>query len=259
MHDDSISLGGFATLTNIGAAYDTIQASRGLGIALVNFTGVESIDFRVGVNKIGTGTQSWQLWNQTDAAEIGVIDDAGAASEKFLSTTINGGAIPTGIKLVRVRAKSTVAADDPVFGGATLLLRRPAITFERLGLAEQIIRNAFQLTHNMRSNANAYKAQVTAGVIPIATIAQTMVADAGQYLIRLAWFTSLAAADLPLLTQVLGDYNLTLSNLASFRDNLITVAEHTEEATLTTGQQINTEADFVLANVPNFRSLWPQG
>lgn len=253
MHDQSISIGSFVTLTNIGADYDTTQASRGLGIALVDFVGVDSIDLRIAVNKIGTGTQSWQLWNQTDAQEIGVIEDAGSAGEKFLTATIN--TVPTDEKLLRIRAKSTVAADDPVFGGATILLRRPTITFERLGLAEQIIRNAFQLTGNMRENANAYKARVTAGQ-PVESIATLMQADTTQYLIRLGWFTSLANANLALLSQVLGDYGLVPSQLQSFRDNLIAVAEHTQAATLTTGQQINTEADYVLANVPNFTRLW---
>lgn len=248
-----ISVGNFATLTNVGASYDAIQASRGLGIALIDFTGVEAIEFRVGCNKIGTGTQSWQLWNQTDGQEIGVIDDAGAAGDKVLTATFEN--IPTGVKLCRVRCKSSVAADDPVYGGAAIRLVRPTITFERLGLAEQIIRNAFQLAGNMRDNANAYKAAVVAET-PIEQISSVMLADAGQYLIRLGWFTSLANSDLPLLSQVMGDYGLTPSALQSFRDNMVAVSQHIQAAALTTGEQINTEADYVLANVPNFKRLW---
>jgi hypothetical protein len=108
-------------LTNVGANYDTIAQARGLGVAVVNMTGITTIDFRVNVNKVGTGTQSWQLWNETDGAQIGVIDDAGASGNKTLTTTINGVSL-TGKKLLRIRAKSTTAADDPVYYGAALHL-----------------------------------------------------------------------------------------------------------------------------------------
>jgi hypothetical protein len=116
-----VSLGGYNVLTNVGAAYDTVALARGLGIVVVNMTGITSIDFRVNVNKVGTGTQSWQIWNETDGQQVGVIDDAGAAGNKTLTGTISGLAL-TGKKLLRIRAKSTVAADDPVYYGATLLL-----------------------------------------------------------------------------------------------------------------------------------------
>ncbi len=254
MHDDMVSIGGFTTLTDVGAAYDTIQASRGLGMALVNFLGVESIDFRVAVNKIGTGTQSWQLWNVTDGAQIGVIDDAASAGERVISTTINSG-LPNGIKLLRVRAKSTVAADDPVYGGATLLLQRPAMSFERMGLADQLTFNAYGITRNIRDNANGYKAKVMAGV-SVSAIAAEMVANAGQYIIRMGWFTTAVSNNLAAVTATLGDYGVALAGLAAFRDNIIAVSEHTQAATLTTGNQIDTEADYILANVPSYARLW---
>lgn len=110
------------TLTNVGSAYDSIAASKGLGMQRINFTGATQVMFDVLVNKVGTGTQSWQLWNMTDGAQIGVIDDAAAAGDnRLLSATFNVNL--TGEKLVRVRAKSTVAADDPVFYGCSVLLK----------------------------------------------------------------------------------------------------------------------------------------
>ena len=125
---ESISFGGFVTLTNIGTAYDTIPASQGLGLALIQATGITSVIFGVKVNKIGTGTQSWQLFNETDTSEITVIDDAGATGIKMLSTTVNfNPALESGVKMIRVRAKSTVPADDPIYFGGTLGIRRSSL------------------------------------------------------------------------------------------------------------------------------------
>jgi len=117
----TVALGAYVVLTNVGANYDTVAVSRGLGIALVDFTGAASVAFRVRCNKVGTGTQSWQLWNETDGAEIVHIDDAAAAGDnKLLSGSSNVSL--TGQKVVRVRCKSTVAGDDPVYYGASILL-----------------------------------------------------------------------------------------------------------------------------------------
>lgn len=132
---DSVSLGGLSILTNVGAAYDAIQAAKGLGVALVEFAGVVSVRFDVFVSKVGTGVQSWQLFNVTDNSELARIDDSGAAGDKVLSVTRTNPALPaapilptSGTKLLRVRAKSTVAADDPVYYGATLKVTRNLLT-----------------------------------------------------------------------------------------------------------------------------------
>lgn len=117
--DVTIPLGGLAVLTNVGASYDAVNASRGLGFVETDWTGVTQIIFTVKVNKVGTGTQSWQLWNETNAAQIGVIDDAGAAGNKTLTTTLTAG-LPTGVKVLRIRCKSTVSTDDPLYYGANL-------------------------------------------------------------------------------------------------------------------------------------------
>lgn len=252
--DTPMSLGGFATLTNVGAAYDTIPAARGLGVALIDFTGITEIEFRVGCNKVGTGTQSWQLWNETDGIEIGVIDDAGAAGNKILSATLTAD-IPTGVKLVRVRIKSTTAADDPVYYGAALLLKRPSPSFERCGFIEQLIRNVYGLIRDMRDNANGYKSRVIAGH-PINVIAETMVADADQYLVRISWVTDAVVRNQTLVSNALNDMGLTLGQANALKNNLQDVANHTKAAALTTGPEINTEADYILANVPNYERLW---
>jgi len=130
---ESISLGGFQVLSVIGAAYDSLAAAAGLGLVQVQLAGITQVIFGVVVNKIGTGIQSWQLWNHTDGAEIGVINDSGATGVKTLSTTLDfSPALSAGLKVVRVRGKSTVAADSPVYFGASLLIRR----IERLTASE---------------------------------------------------------------------------------------------------------------------------
>lgn len=116
-----ISLGAYVVLTNIAATYDGTNPQRGLGHATVDMTDVTSIEFTVQVNKIGTGTQSWQLWNETDGAQIGVISDAAGTGNKTLSQTFSGLAL-SGVKRLRVRALSTVNTDDPVYYGASIRL-----------------------------------------------------------------------------------------------------------------------------------------
>jgi hypothetical protein len=101
------------TLTNVGSTYDATAASQGLGGGRFDMTGVTQVTLDVRVNKIGTGTQSWQLWNETDGSQVGVIDDAAASGTKTLSATFNVSL--SGEKVLRVRAKSTVAGDDPVY------------------------------------------------------------------------------------------------------------------------------------------------
>ena len=54
------------TVTNVGATYDAVSASKGLGVQDIDFTGVTALVFRVRVNKIGTGTQSWRGSETTD-------------------------------------------------------------------------------------------------------------------------------------------------------------------------------------------------
>jgi hypothetical protein len=112
----SVSIGGHVVLTNIGTAY------RVLGIAVVDFTNVTAIDYLARWNKIGTGTQSWQLWNATDGVQLAVFDDAAAAGDNKTQATTVAVAL-TGLKEILVRGKSTTAADDPIFYGASVVLR----------------------------------------------------------------------------------------------------------------------------------------
>jgi hypothetical protein len=122
---ESISLGGFVTLTNVGNAYVSNYAARGLGVVRLECAGISAFEFGVSVNKIGSGTQSWQLWDETNSLEVAVIDDDGAAGNKQLATTQTfGSPLAAGIRTLRVRVKSTTAQDDPIYYGASLIVQR---------------------------------------------------------------------------------------------------------------------------------------
>lgn len=116
-HVTSLPLGGVVTLTNVGSVPTVI------GVARADFTNVTSVELTVRVNKIGTGTQSWQLWNETDGVQVAVIADAAGAGEKTLTTTVNIAAQNwSGMKLLFLRASSTVGADDPIYRGGCACL-----------------------------------------------------------------------------------------------------------------------------------------
>lgn len=128
-------------------------------------------------------------------------------------------------------------------------------SFEEAGLCDQILTNCFGLVNNMRDNANAYKSAVTAGK-PINGIANVMKSDSVQYLKRMQWITDLATRNLVLFDAALATRNLTRTAALALRTTLQNVANHTGAASLTSANEINTEADFILANVPNFERLW---
>lgn len=123
---ETICFGGQQVLTNVGAAFDTVVVG---GAALVQLAGITRVTFGVRVNRIGTGTQDWQLWrtdtNGTNGVQVGLISDGSGTGVKDLSTNIDfDPALSPGLKILRVRARSSTAADDPVFYGASLLVRR---------------------------------------------------------------------------------------------------------------------------------------
>jgi hypothetical protein len=119
-------LGGYCVITNIGTAYDATQPSKGLGYLLVETAGVTLLQWNVRWAKVGTGTISWQLWDETNGVEIGRIDDTAAAADNRSQTLSINPAAPLGPgqRVLRVRCKSTVGTDDPVYYGSCLALTR---------------------------------------------------------------------------------------------------------------------------------------
>lgn len=167
--------------------------------------------------------------------------------------------LPAGAKAdvyLRLGGQGGNATADPVIGLVTLQLYSVP-TLERGGLAEQIVTNLYGLIRNMRDNATDYKARVAAGR-PVAGIVAVMVSDANAYLVRIAWITSLFDRNPALASSALGDRGFTTAQATALRDTLATAANHTITASpaLLTGALINVEADWVLANIPNYERLW---
>lgn len=123
---ESISLGGFTTLTNVGTAYDGTDASRGLGFFRVQTAGITGFEFAVGMDRNGAaGTISWQLWDDTNSVEVARIDDTTGAGAKYVNTVVTlGSPLPASLRRIRVRCKSTTNPDDPIYLGANVVIRR---------------------------------------------------------------------------------------------------------------------------------------
>ena len=128
-------LGGRVTLTNVGAAYDNNIDSQSLPFFYIQKAGITRLDIELRVRKIGTGTQDWQLWNDTDgtaaigpgALTTGSLSDAGGAADRTLNASRTfGSPLAPGVVKLRMRCQSSVAADDPLYLGGALLVFRPA-------------------------------------------------------------------------------------------------------------------------------------
>jgi hypothetical protein len=139
---ESYPLSGRVVLTNVGATYDANIDAQSLPFVWLQTAGVTRIDLEVRTRKVGTGTQDYQLWNETDGtiaidstvATTGSLSDAGAAADRTLTASRTfASPLAPGVKKLRLRAKSTVAADDPTFLNAAVLVFRVAtITAEVL-------------------------------------------------------------------------------------------------------------------------------
>jgi hypothetical protein len=123
---ESYPLGAFVTLTNVGATFDSTPAAKGLGFLAVDTAGITRLEVRTRYNKIGTGTLSWQLWDDTNAAPLGIFDDAAAAGDNKTATIVVTPAQPmsAGLRLIRMRVQSTVAGDDPLYYGSCVFINR---------------------------------------------------------------------------------------------------------------------------------------
>jgi len=118
-------------------------------------------------------------------------------------------------------------------------------------IGDQLKANVGRMVNNMRDNANGYKANITAGRDATAT-GVIMKADANLFLARMQWVVDLATRNNTKYQAALASNGWLAADVNSLRTTLAGVCNHTVAATLTTGAQVNTEADFILANVPIF-------
>jgi hypothetical protein len=113
-----------ATKTNIGSSFINVYTGNAGEGQLVDFFGMKEYRLVVSVNKVGTGTQDAGIMDVTNAANVVSVADAGAAGEHTLdSGWIALAAWMTGQVIVKPVAKSSVAADDPVYRQFALYLR----------------------------------------------------------------------------------------------------------------------------------------
>lgn len=116
--------GAAVTKTNIGTAYVNVCPGANGERSLVDFTGGSEFRLIATVNFVGTGPFGIRIVRDADDAVLYEAGNIAQTGERELDT--NWQQLPvaaSGLSLVRVQAKSTVGADDPVFRRMTLLVR----------------------------------------------------------------------------------------------------------------------------------------
>lgn len=130
---EPVALPGRVVLTNVGNAYDATADAQALPFVVIESAGVTRIDLRVKHRKAGSGTHDYQLYDETNdvvaldsaTATSGGLTDAAAAGDHSLTASRTFAApLPPGLRELRLRVKSTTAADDPTFLGASVLVYR---------------------------------------------------------------------------------------------------------------------------------------
>ena len=159
---ESISIGsGPITLTNVGTAYDGIAASQGLGSVIIQTAGITRAVFGARFNRNGSGgTISWQFFNETDGNEVAVINDTTGANAKNVSVAVDfPSPLGAGVKVCRIRCKSTTPGDDPIFlGGALLVTRLAVLTSQEAH--EVLMLYCYTKNNNPRRDVAALKTRI---------------------------------------------------------------------------------------------------
>lgn len=128
-------------------------------------------------------------------------------------------------------------------------------TFQEFIIArqlEQYIRNGII---TWRREAANYKTRAALPGANFTTIGQTMKDDATQHENLMLRITALAQRNLTVFDAALATLGITRAAAVALRDLIIATADHVQAATLTTQAQINTEADFILAQLPGYDSI----
>lgn len=109
------------TFTNIGTAFVNVQA-RSDGMSFGVDTGqYDQVKMIVHWTKIGTGTQTVQIIDKATSTVLISMDVVSGVNVS--PTNAISAALQDTSKLYLIQAKSTVAADDPVFEGIRVYMR----------------------------------------------------------------------------------------------------------------------------------------
>lgn len=109
-----------STKTNIGTSFVNIYTqtnSDGKSIS-IDTNGKDSVKLTVNWNKVGSGTQTVEIHDGSN-----VLISMNVVSGLNTSTVIIPAAFTDRVATVRIRAKSTTAADDPIFEGAGVYVK----------------------------------------------------------------------------------------------------------------------------------------
>jgi hypothetical protein len=112
------------TKTNIGTAYVNVPPGLNGERSLVEFTGCTEFRLVANVNIVGTGNLQIRIVRDSDDAVLYESPNISTAGEKELDTGwLALPAAASGLGVVRVQAKSSVGADDPLFRRVIMLVR----------------------------------------------------------------------------------------------------------------------------------------
>lgn len=128
-------------------------------------------------------------------------------------------------------------------------------TFEEFIIAEQLKQYIRNGVITWRREANGYKAAAGTGGANFTAIGQRMKDDATQHENLMLRISAFASRNLSMLDTALATMGVTRTQAVNLRDLIIATADHVQAATLTTQAQINTESDFILAQLPGYDSI----
>lgn len=123
---DFFGPGAAITKTNIGTAYVNIPPGLNGERIVVDFTGCTQFRFLMNANLIGTGQWGARCIRDSDSEVLIEQANLGAAGERELDSdwqNLPAAFLGQGLMFLRVQAKSTTAADDPLFRRCQLGLR----------------------------------------------------------------------------------------------------------------------------------------